>query len=100
MTDTAMLVCEGACNGGRVEAFDAAVRRARRLEIGEADESQTVWVLIEADIVLARSLQHHPHRFLRRERVGSNEADGGYALVYKCSTCGHTRVWGRESKFS
>lgn len=62
------LVCEGRCNGGRVETYDALVR-ASRVD-GTPVPSDRV-------IALGRSLRHTPHR-----RVG---------IDYVCQECGTSR---------
>ncbi len=69
--DATDLVCEGRCNLGRVETFDALVRDS--MVAGQP-------ILTDRTLALGRSLVHTPH-----VRAGRD---------YVCQHCGTNRRWG------
>lgn len=83
---TRQLVCEGQCNGGLVQEFDAAIRLHGRMtfESGEASRGAVeTSAAPQAVLDLARTFIYTPHR----------EDSIGYAT---CTVCGSRRRWGNR----
>jgi hypothetical protein len=79
---TKQLVCEGACNRGDVQAFDAAVKAAGRLS---ARNEQSVSNLAVYWLERGRKLLHTKHRALVM-KPGARQA-------FACEDCACVRLW-------
>jgi hypothetical protein len=78
---SALLVCEGACNGGLVQAFDEAVSRETAVSPEQLGR--------------ARRFKYTRHCFVRRDLVQTG-SQSHHNVIFGCGVCGQERMFGKE----
>lgn len=82
MTTRKTLICEGACNGARLDlarAILARTTRGRPLSIPDADQ--------------VRKLHHTPHEWAGPYALAGRDGPE-YRELWRCVRCGHARIYG------
>ena len=87
MSRTALLICEGQCNGGRVQSFDKAVDAIESFVIEDVHSADR----IHAMQIRTKVLGDNEHALLKSLRYTLHVQTG--KRDYSCNDCGTVRRW-------